>query len=197
MGATGRANAEAEARRVLSCAYRAYADELYGFCLRRISNPTIAEEALATVFLEAWRRRAEVDLGSRPIRPWLYGVARNVLRNQRRAQDRQEATVRSLECLHRSHADDPSEELARRQVTEELIGSLKALPDEQRQVVALCVLGDHSYETAAGDLKVPVGTVRSRLFRARVNLAGAVRTVDGPCLRQNPHEPPSERDHLG
>jgi len=195
MGASkgGGPKAEAEARRVLSCAYRRHADELYRFCLGWLRNPTTAEEAMATVFLEAWRRRAEVDFDSRPIRPWLYGVARNVLRNHRRAQHRQEAMVRSLECLHSRHAEDPSEEVARRQVARTLIGSLKELPDEQRQVVALCLLGDHTYETAAGDLKVPIGTVRSRLSRARVNLAGAVRTADGARLRQ----PPEERDHLG
>lgn len=159
-------------------AYRRYSDELYRYCLPRIGNPATAEEVLATVFLEAWRRRHEVDFTSRPIRPWLYGVARNVMRNQRRAQRRQEATVRDLGYLHRRHAEDPSEALARRQATHALVGSLDSLPDDQRAVVELCLLGGFSYEAAAGDLKVPIGTVRSRLSRARLNLALAVRAAD-------------------
>jgi RNA polymerase sigma-70 factor, ECF subfamily len=168
-----------EERRALAHAYRRHSEELYRFCLRRVGNPTLAEEALATVFLEAWRRHREVDFDSLPIRPWLFGVARNVLRNQCRAQRRQEATVRSLESLHRRYADDASEEVARRQLTGALVGSLEALPDGQRQVVALCLLGGSSYESAAGDLDVPIGTVRSRLARARLTLALAVRTVSG------------------
>ncbi len=179
-GSLGRGcRTKAEDENAFACAYRRHGKELYRFCLRRLGNPGAAEEALATVFLEAWRRREEVDFSSRPMRPWLFGVARNVVRNQRRAQHRQEVTVRNLEHLHRRHAEDPSEELARRQVADALICSLGALPDGQRQVVSLCLLGDRSYEAAADDLKVPVGTVRSRLYRARLNLALAVRVADG------------------
>jgi RNA polymerase sigma-70 factor (ECF subfamily) len=134
---------------------------------------------MATVFLEAWRRRGEVDFESRPIRPWLYGVARNVLRNQRRAQRRQEATVRSLEYVHRRYAEDPSEVLVRQQAAHAVVGSLESLPAGQREVVDLCLLGDLSYAAAAGDLEVPVGTVRSRLSRARLHLALAVRAAGG------------------
>lgn len=168
-----------EERKAFTSAYRRHADEVYRFCMRRVRNPAIAEEVLATVFMEAWRRREEVDFESRPIRPWLYGVARNVLRNHWRTQRRQEVTQRNLEHVQRRYADDASEELDRRQTTEVLIGSLESLPEGQRRVVSLCLLGDSSYEDAAGDLEVPVGTVRSRLSRARLALALAVRAANG------------------
>jgi RNA polymerase sigma factor (sigma-70 family) len=170
---------EGEEGKSFSCAYRSYADELYRFCLRQTGDRALAEEVSATVFLEAWRRYEEVDFSSRPIRPWLYGVARNVLRNQRRAQLRQEEAIRDLGQLNRRYADDPSEELARREVTCALVCSLESLTEGQRQVVNLCLLGDSSYEAAAGDLEVPVGTVRSRLARARLNLTLAVRAASG------------------
>jgi DNA-directed RNA polymerase specialized sigma24 family protein len=64
-------------------------------------------------------------------------------------------------------------------VTFALVGSLGALPEGQREVAALCLLGDSSYEAAASELEVPVGTVRSRLYRARLSLALAVRGADG------------------
>jgi RNA polymerase sigma factor (sigma-70 family) len=159
--------------------YQCHARELFRFCLRRVGNPAGAEEVLATVFLEAWRRRNEVDFTCKPAQPWLYGVARNVLRNQHRAQQRREVTLRNLEYLQQHYADDPSEELARRQTARALVGSLEALPQAQREVVSLCLFSGRSYEAAAMDLKVPVGTVRSRLSRARLNLARAVRLADG------------------
>jgi len=167
-----------EKREIFTSLYRRHADGLYRYCLSRTRDPSQAEEALATVFLEAWRRRDEVDLAAETISPWLFGVARNVLRNQHRAQRRQEAMLRSLEPTSRVHADDPSEELERRQAVRALTGSFLTLPDGQRQVVSLCLLSDRSYEAAAGDLEIPVGTVRSRLSRARLNLALAVRTAD-------------------
>jgi RNA polymerase sigma-70 factor (ECF subfamily) len=166
-------------REEFSFLYRRHADELYRFCLRRTGNPAAAEEVLATVFLESWRRRHELDFRSKPARPWLYAVARNVLRNQWRDQRRQEAAIRTLEYVQRRYADDPSEELARQQTARVLVGSLEALPREQREVVGLCMFGGRSYAAAALDLKVPIGTVRSRLARARLNLAHAVRTASG------------------
>jgi len=164
---------------VITCAYRCHWQELYRYCLRRTGGDHfVAEEVSATVFLEAWRRRGEVDFSSRPIRPWLYETAKNVLRNYKRTERRRKKFVESLEYVQPHHAADPSEEVTRRQATRALVGSLEALPDGQRQVVGLCLLGDASYEAAAVDLKVPVGTVRSRLYRARLNLALAVRAAD-------------------
>lgn len=164
--------------RVFARLYRAHTDQLYRFCLKQTGNHALAEEALANVFLEAWRRLEEIDL-SRPIGPWLYGVARNVTRNQRRRQRRGEAALQSLGYVHQPHAEDASEALARRQETAVLARSLAELPLGQRQVVSLCLLGDCSYEAAARALEIPVGTVRSRLSRARLNLAIAVREAAG------------------
>lgn len=176
-GASNTENGPGTDREVFTSLYQRYSDQLYRFCLRQTSDPTLAEEALATLFLEAWRRRREVDLASRPSAPWLFAVARNVLRNQRRSLRRQEAMVRSLEHSQSWHAEDPSEELERRQTAAALVLSLLRLPEKQRQVVTLCLLSGLSYEAAAGDLKIPVGTVRSRLSRARLTLSLAVRTT--------------------
>ena len=169
----------AEGNDEIAAAFRRYAGELYRFCLRWTGNPARAEEALAEVFLQACTRQEEIEFGSAPLRPWLYGVARNVLHNQRREEQRQLATALRLTDLHRRSADDAGEEFARRQATQTLLCCLEALPEAQRQVVVLCVLGDRSYEAAASDLNVPIGTVRSRLYRARLSLALAVRAADG------------------
>jgi RNA polymerase sigma factor (sigma-70 family) len=164
----------------IAFAFRRHARELYRFCLRRTGNAARADEALGEVFLQACTRQEEIDFQTGSLRAWLYGVARNVLHNQRREEQRQEATALRLTDLQRRAAEDASEELARRQVAQTLLCCLGALPEAQRQVVVLCVLGDRSYEAAASDLNVPVGTVRSRLYRARLSLALAVRAADGP-----------------
>lgn len=160
--------------------YRRYAEPVYRYCLRQTGDADMAEDALAIVFLEAWRRHGEVDLTSRPAEPWLYGVARNVLRNQRRARRRRDATLRSLGHARPPDAyDDVSERVERRQVLDALLRSLHALPPAQRAVVGLCVLEDRTYEAAAGALRIPVGTVRSRLSRARLHLALSLGMAEG------------------
>jgi RNA polymerase sigma factor (sigma-70 family) len=168
-----------ESKAEIAFAFRRYARELYRFCLRRTGNAARADEALGEVFLQACTHQEEIDFRAASLRGWLYGVARNVLHNQWREEQRQQATALRLTDLQRRAAEDASEEYARRQVTETLLCCLGALPEAQRQVVVLCVLGDCSYETVAGDLNVPIGTVRSRLYRARLSLALAVRAADG------------------
>jgi len=167
-----------EGKERIATAFRRHAQELYQFCLRLTGSPVRADEALGEVFLQACKRQGEIDLGSGPLRPWLYGVARNVLHNQRREEQRQRATALRLTAFHRRSAEDAGEEYARRQATQTLLCSLDALPEAQRQVVVLCVFDDRSYEAAARVLEIPVGTVRSRLYRARLNLALAVHGVD-------------------
>lgn len=158
--------------------YRHHADRVYGFCLRRTGDVGQAEEARAIVFLEAWRRRRDIDLASRPAGPWLYGVARNVLRNQRRAVKRRDAALHSLGAVQRNRSEDVSEYVQRRQVIDALLRTLQTLPPAQREVVGLCLLGDRSYEAAAGALQIPIGTVRSRLSRARTQLTSAIHTAE-------------------
>jgi RNA polymerase sigma factor (sigma-70 family) len=165
-------------REAFDALYRHYAHRIYAYCRPRTHGRESAEEACAIVFLEAWRRRDEVDLTSRPAAPWLYGVARNVLRNQRRAHRRYEAALSSLRLLEPTQAQDVGEHYARRQTLDDTFTLLGALTPPQRAVVRLCALHDHSYEAAAHALQIPVGTVRSRLSRARLRLAADPRTAE-------------------
>src|SRR4051794_23437314 len=73
--------------------FEAYADTIYNFLFRRTGDWSVAEDLTSVVFLEAWRRRERVDLVTQPALPWLYGVAANVLRNQRRALRRHRAAL--------------------------------------------------------------------------------------------------------
>ena len=140
---------------------------IYNYCFRRIGNWAAAEDLVSVVFLEAWRRRASVrpELG----RAWLFGIANNVIRNRRRAYRRHGAALDRLE-LPEPEPDFAGETDARlddERFAKQLIADLERLPRQAQEVLLLCDGFDLSYEEAAFALQIPIGTVRSRLFRAR------------------------------
>jgi RNA polymerase sigma factor (sigma-70 family) len=160
-------------------AYERHFDGVYRFCLSRAGNPTVAQEITQKVFTEAWKRWGDISTPARPIAPWLFTVARHMLSGQQRDRRRKEDLVRTLGEVQPGYADDPCDELVRTHTARALIGSLRSLPPGQRQVVGLCLIDECSYEAAAAALHIPVGTVRSRLSRARMHLALAVRRANG------------------
>jgi RNA polymerase sigma-70 factor (ECF subfamily) len=164
--------------------YERHADAIYNFCFRRTADWALAEDLTAMVFLEAWRKRRGVVFDDEDaVRPWLFGVANNVLRNEARRHRR---FVRALAGLGApGHSPDSSERAADAAEMHGILASVKELPRREQDVLALCVFADLSYADAALALGVPVGTVRSRLARAR-NRLGELSTdigherTDGP-----------------
>lgn len=151
--------------------FERHAGTVYNYCFRRTGNWSQAEELTAIVFLEAWRRRRQVVLERDEAIPWLLGVATNVIRNLRRSQRRHRA---ALERLPREHladfAADVDERLDDERQMRATLRALRELPRADQDVLALCVWEALTYEQAAFALGVPVGTVRSRLSRARARL---------------------------
>jgi RNA polymerase sigma factor (sigma-70 family) len=159
--------------------FECHFDSVYRFCVSRTRNPAVAQEITQKVFAEAWKQWGEISTPGRPIAPWLFTVARRMVSGQQRDRRRKEELVRTLGVVQPGYADDPCDELARNHTARALVGSLRSLPQGQRQVVGLCLLNECSYEAAAAVLQIPIGTVRSRLSRARMNLALAVRAANG------------------
>jgi RNA polymerase sigma factor (sigma-70 family) len=153
--------------------FRRHAAQLQRFFLRRTGDWAASEDLCSMVFCEAWRRRHEVDLETRAPLPWLYGVAANVLRNHVRARRRRDAAlIRVPHPVAPADAtDDIAERLAVRELARTLAQAISALPPGERDVVALCMTRGYSYRAAASTLGLPVGTIRSRLFRARARLS--------------------------
>jgi RNA polymerase sigma-70 factor (ECF subfamily) len=145
---------------------------IFTFCFRRTGDWALAEDLMSTVFFEAWRRRADVDLVGQPALPWLYGVATNVVRNARRSLRRHRAALARMPRAEA--APDFAEDVAGRIDDERrmrlLLTVMEQLPVQEREVVELCGWAGLSYENAARALDVPVGTVRSRLSRGRARL---------------------------
>lgn len=167
--------------------YERHARAIYNHLFRRCADWSLAEDLTSVVFLEAYRRRAGARIEEDKVLPWLYGVATNVLRNQRRS------LRRHAEALRRVPAPEPdagtaaavADRVDAERRMRSVLAALEGLTRADLDVLALCVWSDLSYEDAAAALSIPVGTVRSRLSRARRRLAqlsgGPVFSSEGVC----------------
>lgn len=150
-----------------------HARTVCNYCFRRTGDWTLAEDLTSTVFLEAWRRRRDVQIADSMARAWLLGVATNVLRNYQRSQRRYAAALSRLppEANEVDFSDDLTTRLDSERQMRDFLAIFRSLPRKHQEVIALCVWSELSYPEAALALHVPVGTVRSRLSRAKRRLA--------------------------
>jgi RNA polymerase sigma-70 factor (ECF subfamily) len=149
--------------------YDRHANAIYNYCFRRCADWALAEDLTATVFLEAWRKRRRVAFDREDaVLPWLYAVAGNVVRNETRRHRRLTRFLGSLAAQRT--ARDASEQLAEEDEMRRILRAVGRLPRREQEVLSLCVFADLSYEQAALALGIPIGTVRSRLARARNRL---------------------------
>jgi RNA polymerase sigma factor (sigma-70 family) len=155
-----------------------HAKAVYNFLLRRTADWSLAEDLTAAVFLQAWRRRNQVVFDGDSALPWLLGVARLVLRNATRSRTRYQSALGRVGAsllAARSGPSDPADVVvgqleSERQLTE-LRAAIAGLPARHREVIELCVYAGLDQQAAAIALGVSVGTVKSRLHRARQRLA--------------------------
>ena len=148
-----------------------HAQLIYNYCFRRIGNWATAEDVLSVVFLEAWRRR-DKELPPDKVLPWLFGIATNVVLNQRRSERRYLAVLAQVPRVPNEpdFVQDSEQQLDDQKQTRRALTLLGRLPRREQDVFFLCAVMELSYEDAALALNVPVGTVRSRLSRARTRL---------------------------
>lgn len=149
-----------------------HAKPVYNYLFRRCGDWSTAEDLTSIVFLEAWRKRAEVRLVHESALPFLFGVATNVLRNRRRGERRYRDALARMPAPPDATdpADDPAARAAAEQDMRAILVVTARLPQREQDVVSLCLWMGLSYEETAAALDVPVGTVRSRLSRARGRL---------------------------
>jgi RNA polymerase sigma-70 factor, ECF subfamily len=152
--------------------FKRHAPAVRAFCLRRTADPAAADDLTSIVFLEAWRRRAEVQIAPDVMRAWLLGVAVNVLRGHWRSRRRHAAAMQRLrpELSAPDDAERTAERLDAIARLREARDALAGLRREERDVLTLIAWGELDYDGVAVALGIPVGTVRSRLSRARRRL---------------------------
>jgi RNA polymerase sigma-70 factor (ECF subfamily) len=163
----------------LSVLYRRRQGSIYRFALQMSGSKTIAEDVTQEVFLFLMREGQLFDPARGSVSAFLLGVARNhVLRRLRVEQhlaplgDDGDDDVPSL---HASTDICPLDDLTRAETIESVRKAVLSLPSKYREVVVLCELQDISYGETAEILGCAIGTVRSRLHRARALLLAKLR----------------------
>jgi RNA polymerase sigma factor (sigma-70 family) len=154
-------------------------DAVHRYLVRRL-GVTLADDLAAQVFTIAFERRRSFDPNSANARPWLYGIASNLIRSNRRAERR---LLAALARVHSQSADrggsdaptplDPAEHAR-------LAAALGRLKPEQRDVLLLHCWAELSHAEIAVVLGIPPGTVASRLARARRRVRAAMGGRDQP-----------------
>jgi RNA polymerase sigma-70 factor (ECF subfamily) len=152
--------------------YDSAARRVYNHAYRLLGDWSAAEDAVSLTFLEAWRCRERIDAAGGTLLPWLLGIATNVVRNTARSRRRHAAALARLP--HPLPEPDFVDELAERERWRAVRAALETLRRPEREVVALCVYAELDYAAAAEALGIPIGTVRSRLSRARARLRQAI-----------------------
>ncbi len=149
-----------------------HATVLFRYLVRRV-DVNDAEGLLGEVFRVAFEKRDTYDCMQPNARPWLYGIATNLVAHHRRSEARRiQATARLL--ARDRHALDPADQLVTAvdamQLWPHVAEAVAGLPAEERDALVLYAWEELSYEEIARALDIPVGTVRSRLNRARMSL---------------------------
>lgn len=154
--------------------FERHAKTVLAYARKRLGT-TAGEEILAQTFLTAFERRARFDATYESARPWLLGIATNIIRHHlREEREHLRALARISQEPPMEAADDISRLDAQR-MRPQLIAALLTLPESDRETFLLLVLGELTYEETASALGIPIGTVRSRIHRARSRLREQVR----------------------
>jgi RNA polymerase sigma-70 factor, ECF subfamily len=148
--------------------------------LTRRAGRTLGEELASETFVRAFAARAGYDLAYSDARPWLYGIANNLLRKHARTEERRRrAYARAIE---RDGSSDELDMIAERIDASAgapvIAEALARLAPGDRDTLLLFALTDLDYEGIALATGVPVGTVRSRLHRVRRHLQAALEPTD-------------------
>ena len=162
--------------------YRRRQASLYRFALQMCGSESVAEDVTQEVFMALLREAHRFDPARGALASFLYGVARNqVLRRlekERAFVGLGDEPDERGDAARLTTGEDPLAELARGERVETVRQAVLALPLHYREVVVLCELQELSYAEAANVLGCAVGTVRSRLHRARVLLCERLRVFD-------------------
>lgn len=156
--------------------YRARHAGIFRFALQMCGSPALAEDVTQEVFLVLIRETHAFDPARGSLTGFLYGIARNqLLRRMQRERFYAPLEPEAEENGPVLEIAGPLEQMARNQTIEAVRRAVLSLPERYREVVVLCDLEEMSYAETAEVLNCAVGTVRSRLHRARALLSEKLR----------------------
>ena len=170
---------------IFTIVFERYYRPVYRYLSRRV-GPTLADDLAAETFTRAFERRSAYDTAAERALPWLLGIAVNLLAHHHRSEGRQ---FRALAGIAGSGANDDSAEGAAGRLDAAnsragLVRALEQLDDYDREALLLYAWGELTYAEIAGVLGIPIGTVRSRLNRARRKLRDELDSWPGETVIQ-------------
>ena len=168
----GRSLSEPEAFGLI---YDRHAATLLRFLGRR-AGAKVAEGLVGELFRIAFERRKTFDASRPSALPWLYGIGSNLLLKHRRGEARRlRASARMATGLEAADGRASARALDARVLFSRVADAIEALPDAEREALLLFAWEELSYQGVAEALELPIGTVRSRLNRARAHLRELIK----------------------
>lgn len=148
--------------------FHRHAAGIHRYAARRAGD-SVADDVVSETFLIAFQKRASYDLAYADARPWLYGIATNLIHRRRIAAARVLRTLEKMPVdLHaRDHSNDVDTKVDASRRLQNVARSLRRLSTGDRDCILLYAWADLSYEQISIALGIPIGTVRSRINRAR------------------------------
>lgn len=165
--------------------YDRHAPDIHRYAARRLGD-SAADDVMAETFLVAFRRRDRFDPSRGAARPWLYGIASNLIAGHRRSEVMQYRVLAktAVDPVVEGHHERSDSRVAAAAVTRQLGAALARLSKGDRDVLLLIAWESLTYDEVAQALEIPVGTVRSRLNRARKKVRKALGGVDPTAARE-------------
>lgn len=154
---------------------------------RMIREPAEVEDVAQEAFIKAYRALPQFR-GDSAFYTWLYRIAINTARNWQVASSRRPVTLNAIESEdgetfnqidNLTDISTPESQMASRQIVETVNAAIAALPEDLRTAIVLREIEGMSYEDIAQSMGCPIGTVRSRIFRAREAIAAQLRPILG------------------
>ena len=168
-------------REALALVFRRHHGTVYRFSRQMLGSTEAAEDVTQDVFVALTKSAGRFDPAMASLSTYLYGIARHlVLQRYKRDRARIEVSIDAMTADDVSAfatSSDPAETISRAQATRQLRSAILRLPVRYREMIVLCELNGLSYEEAAAIAGCPIGTVRSRLSRARQMLIDRCRNA--------------------
>lgn len=152
-------------KRALACLHSRYAAAIFGFVTHRVADGSIAEEICADVWLGCWRS-AQAFRGDSKVLTWLLGIAGRQIHTHTRRKRLDTMPIDEIE-VPAIASQDPAWIVETANQRQTLVDAIKALPSSLYEVVVLAWLHELPYEDISSVVGIPVGTVKSRVSRAR------------------------------
>jgi RNA polymerase sigma factor (sigma-70 family) len=181
MAAMETARTESDQERLFRQLFARHQGRLYRFVIRYIDHPEDAADIAQQAFAEA-ARTIQTFRGDSKLSTWLFGIAMNMVRNYLSRAPHRVYKFESEDALASFAAPepDPAEHVTQKQLLQLLATAMAELPPEMSEVLTLVAVDEISYQDAADILNIPLGTVRSRVSRARSVLREYFRKAGVP-----------------